>query len=363
MSHYQEQLTRDLEAIGQQIAEVADKVLVAQRDAVRSLLSADRALAARVVLGDLPINRAIRAIDHQCHVFVARHLPSAGHLRYVSSVLRLDIELERIGDYAATIAREALQLDGPPPSLVARGIELMAEQSHAVLDQAIRAWNEGNAELARGTKSMASQAAAAFDKVFKDLQREGEEGGRPLADVLSLLTVLTRLGRVADQAKNVCEDTLFAVAGETKEPKTYQVLFVDAGDATYTQLARAYARKAFGEGCEYDSAGWSAEQELEPRCRLFLERKGLDGGDAAPSQLEDLHETLSRYHVIVSLGGDLRPHVNEMPFHTVVLEWEPGPALAELDQERALALFEESLEALAPQIRGLYETLRGSGGA
>lgn len=361
MSHYEEQLARDLESLGQRIAAVAERVLVAQRDAVRCLLNGDRALAAQVILGDLPINRAIRAIDHQCHVFVARHLPSAGHLRYVSSVLRLDIELERIGDYAATIAREALQLTEPPPALVARGIELMAEQSHAVLAQAIRAWNEGNSELARGTRTMAAQASAAFDKAFKDLLREGEEGKRPLADVMSLLAVLTRLGRVADQAKNLCEETLFAVAGETKEPKTYRVLFVDGGDDAYTQLALAYARKAFGEGCEYDSAGWTPAKQIEPRCRLFLERRGFDGEDLAPSRLEDLHETLARYHVVVSLGGDLRPHVTEIPFHTVVLEWDPGPALAGFDQERALALLDESLEGLASKIRDLYETLRGLG--
>ena len=71
---------------------------------MHALLTRDRELAAEVILGDLPINREVRAIDALCHAFVARHLPSAGHLRFVSSVLRLNVELERIGDYAVTIA-------------------------------------------------------------------------------------------------------------------------------------------------------------------------------------------------------------------------------------------------------------------
>ena len=71
-----------------------------------------------VVLGDLVVNRRVRKLDSKCHAFVARHLPSAGHLRFVSSVLRLSIALERVGDYAVIIARELAQLESPPPQQV-----------------------------------------------------------------------------------------------------------------------------------------------------------------------------------------------------------------------------------------------------
>ena len=86
------------------------------------------------------MNRMTRRIDHLCHLFVARHLPSAGHLRFISATLRLDVELERVGDYAVSIAREAVQLSEPPTSAIARDIEMMAEQVQAVLHDAIRAF-------------------------------------------------------------------------------------------------------------------------------------------------------------------------------------------------------------------------------
>ncbi|MEE8524463.1 MAG: PhoU domain-containing protein, partial [Thermoanaerobaculia bacterium] len=276
MSHYEKRLEADVATIRRRIEGVGAKVVEAQKNAVHALLSGDRDLAGKTILGDLPINREVRAIDRECHAFVARHLPSAGHLRFVSSVLRLNIELERIGDYAVSVCREALRLSASPPATVKRDVELMADQSCRVLGQAIRSWNEANAELARGTIGMADQAAGTFHQVFADLLRAGEEDRRPLKDLFALLAVFVRLSRVADQAKNICEETLFAVTGEIKPPKIYRVLFVDEKNDCQSQLAAAYARKAYPESGRYASAGWAPAATVEPRCLSFMDRNRLD---------------------------------------------------------------------------------------
>jgi phosphate transport system protein len=359
MSHYEKRLEADLEKIRGRVKAVGSQVEKALTDSVHALLTGDRAAAYRLILADLPINREVRSIDRDCHAFVARHLPSAGHLRFVSSVLRLIVELERIGDYAATICREAVQLTEVPTGTVARDLELMGDQSRRVLDQAMRAWNESNAELARGTVGMAKQAGGASHKVFEDLLREGRDDPRPLKDLFALLVVFNRLDRVVAQAKNICEETLFSVAGETKAPKRYRVLFIDEKNDGHSQLAEAYARKAYPLSGEYRSAGWVPAEGLEPRCQLFMDAHGLDSSGLAPSLLEPIHEELAHYHVIVSLVGDPRPHVPEIPFHTVLLEWDAGPSIEGLDQERAEKLLEEAYERIAHQVRELMETLRG----
>ena len=105
MSHYQERLEKDLAKIRGDIAAVGETVAGAVHDSVKALLSANRALATATILGDHATNRRVRRLDRECYAFVARHLPSAGHLRFVSSALRLNLGLERIGDYAATIGR------------------------------------------------------------------------------------------------------------------------------------------------------------------------------------------------------------------------------------------------------------------
>ena len=138
MSHYEERLEADLGKIRGRLKEIGTQVEEAHKAAVHALLTGDRALAYETILSDHPINREIRGIDQACHAFVARHLPSAGHLRFVSSVLRLGVGLERIGDYASTICREAVQLSAPPSKAVARDIDLMADQSRGVLRQAMR---------------------------------------------------------------------------------------------------------------------------------------------------------------------------------------------------------------------------------
>ena len=94
---YEARMQEDLDEIRQRLGRLSDLIESQVGDAVHSFLEDDRNLANDVVLGDRRVNRKIREIDHLCHAFIVRHAPSAGHLRYVSGVLRLDVALERIG--------------------------------------------------------------------------------------------------------------------------------------------------------------------------------------------------------------------------------------------------------------------------
>lgn len=361
MSHYQERLEHDLEGIRERIVEIGDRVEHAVRDAVHALLAGDRDLAAKTVLGDHPINRRVRRLDEACHAFIVRHLPSAGHLRFVSAVMRLSIGLERIGDYAVTIAREASLLSEPPPPTVARDIELLADQVERMLSQSLKAFLGDSAERARGVMGMADQINATFDKVFHDLLDEGRRDSHRLHDLFALLVVFNRLGRIGDQSKNICEEAVFAAAGELKAPKTYQVLFVDETDDLVTQIAVAYARRAFPKSGEYESAGTKAAKELDPRCRSFLESRGYELLGLAPHPLDTTHDSLSGYHVIVSFGGDLRNHVERLPFQTVVLDWDAG-GLPQSDDDAAIGQALEMMhDKIVHEIHELMETLRGRG--
>lgn len=363
MSHYEERLQNDLDAIRASVKAVGKDVLHSVDDACKALLTLDRARASKNILGDMPINRAIRAIDKSCHFFVARHLPSAGILRFVSSVLRLTIAIERIGDYAATISRETIQLKEPISQTVARDVELMGEQSLRMLKQALKAFAEGNADLARGTKGMAAQINSSFERVFADLLKEGETRERPIEDIFALLTVFNRLERISDQAKNICEEAIFAVTGETKEPKRYRILFVDAENACWSQMAEVVARKAFPESGKYASAGWSPTKAIEPAFLEFMDRKGIDQREVRPEALPTTHDELDDYHVIVNMGRDLRSHLADLPFKTILLDWDlipqdaaPGVTPTEVELE---AVYKE----VAFHVRELMVKLRGADAA
>ena len=358
-THYQERLERDLDEIRRRVEEIAAGVDTALRNALRAVLIDDGQLAAETVLGDLPINRSVRALDGRCHVFVAQHLPGAGHLRFVSSVLRLAIELERIGDYAVTVAREQAQLSSRPSPEMLRNIELLGDQAITMFRQSVDAFKDNNAELARGTMTMAPQVERTFQNFFHDLLQEGEKGDRPIKDHFATLSILNCIGRVAAQSKNICEETLFAVSGETKGPKIYRVLFVDQGDDALTQLAVAYARRAYPEGGSYSSAGWKAADKLEPRCRIFLENNGFDTDGLDPTHLASVRDTLGDVHVVVGLGDHPREQVGELPFRTVLVSWDLGVAPNDLDQERAEAALEAAIRRLKVELGDLMQTLRG----
>jgi phosphate transport system protein len=359
MTHYEERLEQDLETIRSRVKEVGARVGTALREAVQAVITGDREPANATILGDLPINREVREIDRLCHAFVARHLPTAGHLRFVSSVIRLNIELERIGDYAVAIARESIQLATPPNGSVLRDIDLIGDQARNIFTQAMKAFSEGSADLARGTKGMAEQVNSTYQRVFSDLLQEGEQQTRPIKDLFALLVIINRLGRVSDQAKNICEETIFAATGETKSAKVYPILFIDERNDCLSQMAEAYATKFYPESGQYSSAGWSPASHIDSQLELFMDKHGFTLKRHKPEQLDAGRESLNDYFAVVSLEPGARSHISELPFHTLLLEWDVGEIPHGLDQERAQALLEEAYKKVSFGIRELMETLRG----
>ena len=352
MSHYERRLAADKEEIRRRLAEVGDRVEEAIGGAVEALLTGDRGAASELILADLPINRETRAIDAICHAFVARHLPSAGHLRFVSSALRLTVILERIGDYAVTIAREAVQLTEPVPESVAGDIRRLSGESRDMLSQALRAFSGRDPELARETKPLGKVVGRTYDQMVRELLSLSE--ARPLKDLFALQSVYNKLDRVSDQAKNLCEETLFEVLGETKPPKIYRVLFVDARDTILGPLAVALARKAFSNSGRFESAGWQPGDAPATDLVNLAADMGLDLDP--PSKLTTSRDALARHHVIVGLAPGTRARLPELPYQTALLEW----SLPSLDGAESVRLgLQQIMQDLSNRITELMITLRG----
>ena len=354
MSHYEQRIEKDLADIRARIAAVGEAVCTAAEAACRALQALDRAQAAEVIVGDMQINRAVREIDRRCHLFVARHLPSAGILRFISSVLRLTIAIERIGDYAATISRQTVQISKALPSDVLRDVELMSEPSVDMLRRALGAFIEGNADVARGTMAMAKQVDSSYERVFADLLKAGETQSRPVGDIFAVLMAFNRIERISDQAKNICEETVFAVTGETKEPKVFRVLFVDGPNACWSPMAAAVAAKGYPQSGVYSSAGWDPAEALDEKLVAFLDRKGLAPSDRRPTAIPTTHDELDDYHLIVNLDSGLRDHLADLPFKTVLLDWDLIPA-GDVTDEALEAVYKQ----LAAKIGDLMTRLRG----
>lgn len=356
MKHYEKRIEQDLAEIRAHMEAMAGRVQEQLRIAVHALLKGDKALAYRTILDDHRINRDLGHGNKLCNAFVARHLPSASLLRRIVSDQHLLIELERIGDYAVTICRETAVLSGPPSEPLARDIDLIAEESHRMLGQAIEAVRTDNAELARGTMPMADQIERTFTRVLDDLFASGDKGERPFKDSIALFVVAGHLERVSDQAKNICEETLYTVTGEGKPKKVYRILFLERSNATVSQMAETIARKAFPNSGDYRSAGSAPAAEIDPIVVAFMRGHGYDLSQAAPKAVSLTRQELMDFHVLVSLDGPVSDYVDEIPFHTVALEW-PLPDTG----NSAAANWEETYRLLTGHIQQLMETLRGEG--
>ncbi len=361
MPLYEERLSRDMTRIREDVASLGAAVQNAQEDAVAAALTGNRELANQTILRDHPINRKTREINRLCHAFLATHLPSAGHLRLISSILRLVNELERIGDYAATIAREGLQLPHLPTGLLKEEMEDMAEQAQTCLRQAMRSFNEKDADLARETKAIAAQGKGRGDMAFEDLVKESETTHEQIRYLFDALILVGRLKRVCDRCKNICEETLFTVTGETKAPKTYKLLFLDEENNCQSQIAEAVARKVFPNSGEYDSAGRRNGVDLKPGLFDFLEVHGLMLGPVETTTLEPDPRKVAKYDVVVSLQGPVSDYLPQQPFRTVFLDWDVGTPPDGLGEDETKERYTEMYREISVRIRDLMETLRGEG--
>ena len=320
MSHYEQRLEKDLENIRGEVSSLATQVKQAVKNSIHALLTANQDLASETILGDGPINRKMREIDTLCHQFIAVHLPSAGHLRLMSSVIRINIILERIGDYAVTISRELQRINGAPDKRLAQGIELLANEVQLMLKQAIASFDEDNAELARGTIAMSAQVDNTVGGLYEELLDVKAQWS--LTERFAVFSVYHRLERIADQAKNLCEQTIFTVSGEGKANKTYQILFLDDDNSCLSQLAEAVARKHFPEAGNYVSAaGRESAQNLADGLSEFMDSRGMDVSKAKPKAYDMTSAELNRFHVIVSLKQPVSSYIERIPFQTTALNW------------------------------------------
>ncbi len=358
MSHYEERLERDISLIRQKTAELADKVEISIKNAVKALLTGNNELSYDTIIRDNIINRDNEEVARKCYAFIARHLPSAGHLRRVASILHICVFLERIGDQAVSISKVAVQLAEPIDELMIRHIERLEEEAGNMLKQSVTAFNEDNFELAKSTKHLDSYVDNTFRNAYADLSREENKKQWLLKDTLGMLSVCYSLERVSDLAKNICEKTIYSVSGQTKIRKPVNILFLAESNNYLVQMAEAIGKKSFSECGSFSSAGKVAEAVEDPIFTGFMQERGLDFERDDFKTIEMLPR-LDEYMVIISLQGDVSSYISAIPFNVIVLTWDVGNEILESSDGDKTKWFQESSQLLADNIHNLLEIMRG----
>ena len=319
MSHFEERMEADLQIIRGRLWKIGEDVDAALHSAKKVMILQDSELAYQTVLGDYPINRESRECDRLCHTFIARHLPGAGPLREMAATARVNVALERIGDYAVTISREALQLTSPISDQLASDIDAMFDESISILSDSRKAFRDGNADMAIALMKVAKRVQNRMDGVYETLFAEDDRMDG--ATMMAIFVVFNLLKRIVDQAKNICDQTVYAVKGIAKIPKTYRVLFLDQPGSGMAQLATAIGRKNYPESGFFMPATPGIAEPVSTDLQGFLVERGLPDEDLVTEQLEVSEHDLDDFTIIVSLVGKYSDYISKVPFHTSALNW------------------------------------------
>src|SRR6478672_8445923 len=238
-SHYEESLQRDRKSIQNKILEMSKLAQRALRDALKALVERNRVLAYAVILRDQYIDELEKEVDRLCLEFLVRQQPAAGHLRFAYATIKINLELERIGDYAESIARQVLKISGMDFQPSYEKFIAIANLSIPMLQQAVEAFLKQDAQRARSTMVIEEEVDTLRNGINAALLNQRQEGKIPLEALTPLMTIARRFERVSDQAKNICEEVLYMCTGEYAKHRgteVLRVLFVDKGNSCRSQM-------------------------------------------------------------------------------------------------------------------------------
>lgn len=206
-------LHREIERLKKLVLSLCAVVEESVRQAVDSVLRRDAALAQKVIENDVQIDHAEIDVEEECLKILALHQPVAIDLRYIVAVLKLNNDLERIGDLAVNIAERAVFLSSVPPIPLPFDLSGLMEKTRAMLRGSLDALVNMDAQSAKRVCSLDDEIDAInrdmYDKVKAGIRQKPEN----LDALIALLSCSRALERIADHATNISEDVIYMTDG------------------------------------------------------------------------------------------------------------------------------------------------------
>ncbi len=206
-------LISELIEIRRMILTMATSVQKQVGHVIAALEKKDVAMARLVRAGDEEINHLELDIENEClRIFALTH-PVAGDLRFVMAVLRINNNLERIGDKAKTIAKRIIDLTDCAPLAMPPALMEMAHEARTMLSDALTALSNEDADLCRHVRMSDDRVDALQKELFNWAHTEIPKHVESTHAVIDLLSISRALERIADLSSSIAEDVIFIVEG------------------------------------------------------------------------------------------------------------------------------------------------------
>lgn len=216
-------LIQEIEILKRRLLAFSGVVEECVHSAVRAVAERDAELARSVIAADENVDRSEVEIEEECLKLFALHQPVAIDLRFLVAVIKLNSDLERIGDLAVNIAERAVYLAEHPPVPIPFDFPTMADKTRTMLRQSLDA-------LVRMDSAAALTVCRAddeIDAINRDMYARVTDGIRAHPDhldrLIHILAVSRNLERIADHATNIAEDVVYMIQGEIVRHRAEEV--------------------------------------------------------------------------------------------------------------------------------------------
>ncbi len=208
---------KDLHKLREEILNMGSLVGKAIGDSVMSLKNRDVEIAQKVIDMDNDIDAFDHSIEENCMRLLALQQPMARDLRLIISVLKMSIDLERMGDLALEIAVITKMTSDVPPVKPLIDIPRMSEICQDMLANTMKALENKDIELAKQVAKRDDEVDALFDQIRRELITIMIDDPKKITGAQHLTFVARYLERIGDHITNLCESVVFMATGERIE--------------------------------------------------------------------------------------------------------------------------------------------------
>lgn len=206
--HFQE----ELEQLKTRLLEMGGQAEENVRLAVKGLVDRDHELIDRVMIGDEPLNRLHIEIDNRCFTLLALYQPMAADLRTIVAAVKINTDLERVGDLAVNIAEAARRYTSHSPVKKLIDIPRMASIAQAMLRDALDAFVRRDLAMAQAVLNEDDRLDTLKTQIFRELLTYMLQDPSTIEPALDLILISRHLERIGDHATNIAEDVIFIVS-------------------------------------------------------------------------------------------------------------------------------------------------------
>lgn len=211
------ELDRELAAIRESMLALGERVAVTIHDSVLALRNRDSELAETIIVGDAEVNKMRFDIEKACESVIATQQPAASDLREVIAALNIVVDLERMGDHAAGIAKTVQLMGDEQFESLPESLERMAARTQDMLRQAVEVYAEADNDRAYNVALMDDKIDDSYQSLTHELLQGMIEDEISTTRGLYLLFAGHNLERIGDRVTNIAERVIFMASGKMKE--------------------------------------------------------------------------------------------------------------------------------------------------